>query len=205
MRSTVGMISALLCLVSAPAFAEHAGNYVTGKVGYYSPRSDDLPDLENGFSGELGFGRYLGRYLAAEVDAGYFETGSGFQTEIGAFTPTEDVTIKVYPVTVTAKAVLPLQGGELYGGGGLGVYFAEARFNVRNSAGSESSSGKDTIYGGHILFGGNYDISRKVFVGAEFRHTWTSGSFNGSFRGIPFVLRANLDGYMTTFNLGYRF
>ncbi len=200
-------LAAMLCLVSVPALAARPANYVVVKAGGYSPEDTDMNEFSSGFNGELAIGHYFNPNVVGEIGVGYFETDasfSGFDPVLGAYSESDEIT--VYPVTVTVKGVAPLPGGELYLGAGLGAYFSKARSDLFAAAlGHESTSASDTAFGGHVVAGGNFDITPYIYVGAEVKYLWTRPSFSATFFGVPLTLDAPLDGLVATGNLGFRF
>ncbi len=200
-------LAAMLCLVSVPALAAQPANYIAVKAGGYSPEDTDMSEFSSGFNGELAFGHYFNPNIVGEIGVGYFETDaniSGFDPVLGAFSESDEIT--VYPVTITVKGVAPLPGGELYIGAGLGAYFAEARSDLFIAAlGHESQSASDTAFGGHVVAGGNFNITPKIFLGAEVKYLWARPSFSATFFGVPLTLDAPLDGLVATANFGFRF
>ncbi len=163
--------------------------------------------FNSGFNGELAIGHYFGPNIVGELGVGYFETDanvSGFDPVLGAFSESDEIT--VYPVTVTVKAIAPLPGGELYLGAGLGAYLARADADLFISAlGHESGSSSDTAFGGHVVAGGNLNITPRVFAGVDVKYFWAKPSFSATFFGVPVTLDAKMDGLIATANLGFRF
>jgi len=185
MRRPMVALVAMLSLVSVPAFAERFDNYATVKLGVFSPRSHFLKglDFSNGFHGECALGHYFNRYLAGEFGLGYFKT------------TTENDQITVVPFTVTGKGILPLGGGELYAGAGIGAYFAKAESDTGRGLGFQSYN--DTALGWQILTGGNFNVMPNMFVGAEIKYIWVKPSFAS--------WESRLDGMTATANIGVRF
>ena len=69
----------ILCGLGAyPATGAEYQNYVAGKMGVYSPQSNDLEGFDNGFNGEIAIGHYFSRNFAGEFGIGYFNTGGNF-------------------------------------------------------------------------------------------------------------------------------
>ncbi|HEY5996135.1 MAG TPA: porin family protein [Candidatus Deferrimicrobiaceae bacterium] len=171
---------ALLATVFPAPAANAEGNYVVAKGGFYTPDSNGLDGYGSGFAGEAAVGHEFARNLAGEVGVGYIKADKSATSG----------KLSAVPVTVTALAKLPLDVVELYAGAGLGVY--NAKFE---ETGIPSSS--DTAFGYHLTAGGRADLSRQLFVGAEFRYLWAKATFDRT--------DLKLDGYTASVDLGFRF
>lgn len=193
---TVAMIG-----ITTPASAvEKPANYVVIKAGLYSPSDEyDLDnfngngsitelDSKTGFDGEIAVGHYFLPFFAMELGAGYFESKGSPAAEPGK------TKLKVVPVIVSAKALLPIGAIEPYAEFGIGAYFTELK--VSANIGDFDGSSKVT-YGLHGGVGVNFNVTDVIFVGVEGRYLWAKPSYGG--QGI------NLDGFTTTACLGLRF
>ena len=192
------LVLGLFLVLSAPltSFAQDGkGGYITIKPGVYSPTGDlDHKGFDNGFTGEVAVGTYYTPNLALEAGVGYYRTtastaGPGFN---------EDDDIWVIPVTISFKGVLPLKPFELTAGGGGGIYFAN--INADGHILSEGFSRDDSAvaFGAHVLVGASIDIAPKVFLGVEGKYVVTTTA-------KLLDTKVNLDGFMLTGVLGYRF
>ena len=198
-RSRVVVFFAVILIVlsvGANSFAEgRTGGYIMVKPGAFIPQAD-LNDkgFDNSFTGELTIGTYYTPNLALEAGVGYFQTESS--KNVAGVNEEDD--IWVVPVTVTLKGVLPLKGAELNAGAGVGVYFANIEAKGTNANGSFSNDGHAVATGVHLVAGANFDITKKVFLGAEGKYIFTTGAH---------LLDAHikLNGIMVTGVLGYRF
>jgi len=193
----------LIGLGARPATAADFPNYVAGKMGIYSPQSHDLESYDTGFTGEIALGHYFSRNLAGEVGLGYFGTGGtfyGYNGYDGYFT--DDVSIDVVPMTASLKLVLPLDKRvEIYGIGGIGLYFVNATIDTSSSyRGHYSTSDDDTVLGAHLGGGVTFNLDRRIFLGAETKYLWANASFNGNLQGD-----VDLNGFIVTANVGFRF
>ncbi len=201
---------AVVFMVSAPttSFAEHKkwDGYLSFKGGAYFPTGDlDDYDFDNGFNGEILLGMYVNKNLALEFGGGYFQTDASFSE--GAFWEEDDVW--VIPVIVNIKGVLPLKSVELFGGGGLGLYFANIDVKGYDPLiGPFSVDDDDAIFGGHLLVGFNIDLSDKVFIGVEGKYIFTADNRffceQVSCSEIS-CAKINLDGLTLIGGLGFRF
>ncbi len=203
-RYLILAICVFLCgLGSAPATGAEYQNYVVGKMGVYSPQSNDLESYDNGFNGEIALGHYFNRNLAGEVGLGYFGTGGtfyGYNGYDGYFS--DDVSIDVVPMTASLKAILPLNSQvELYGIGGIGLYFVNANIDTSSQyRGHYSTSDDDATLGAHLGGGITINMDKRLFLGAEAKYLWANANFNGNLQGD-----VDLDGFIFTANIGYRF
>ncbi len=198
-RSMIFVLCAVFLFVStiaANSFAQDKkGGYILIKPGVYIPQGDlKDKDFDTGFSGELVVGNYYTPNLALEAGVGYFRTeasksGEGFN---------EEDDIWVVPVTVSFKGVLPFKGFELNAGGGGGIYFANINAKGNTSSGSFDNDGHAVAFGGHVLAGANVDITPKVILGVEGKYILTTGE-------RLLGTRVNLNGFMVTGVIGYRF
>lgn len=190
-------------LGTVPASAAGFDNYVVGKMGLYSPQSNDLEGFDNGFAGEVALGHYFNRNLAGEVAVGYFGTGGsfyGYNGYDGRFS--DDISFDVVPFTASIKPVLPLnQHVEIYGIGGVGAYFVNCKIDRTGQyTGHYSVSDDKTAFGAHLGGGVTFNVDKRLFFGAETRYIWANVDFNGNLEG-----NVDLNGFVFTGNVGYRF
>ena len=171
----------IIFLLPASASGQDHLQYFTLKSGPYF-FSDGLKDTHPmGFNGEIVYGYHLNPKLILEGGAGYFHDGvkKGHDIRGIAF-------------TISVKKVYSSESFEPFAGAGLGVYFSEYR---------EESNGvtSDTVYGGHLFIGMNYNVTPVVFIGIEGKYLLTeTAAYNG-------IINADLDGFVTMLSLGLRF
>jgi opacity protein-like surface antigen len=204
MKTTIAVFLALsVALIGvAPAIslAETPSNYVVLKGGMYSPsKTFDLHNVNNGLTdrfdsktgpdGEIAIGHYFMPMFAAELGAGYFESKGSPAAQPG------DAKLKVIPVLLTAKGLLPLGSViEPYGEFGIGAYVTKLDVSVANDRVSGSSK---TAFGLHAGAGVNFNITDAMFLGVEGRYLWAKPSFGGQ--------DIKLNGFTLTADLGFRF
>lgn len=193
-------LAVTLAGVVTPAFAaEKPANYLAFKAGVYSPsESYDLNDFnagkttsldsKTGFAGELAVGHYFLPMLALELGAGYFQSEGSAEAQPG------ETKLQVVPVTATGKFLVPIGVFEPYGLFGIGAYFTD--LEVSGNTGNFSGSSEIT-YGLHAGAGVNVNFSNSMFAGLEGKYLWAKPSFGGQ--------DVNIDGFITTANLGFRF
>ncbi|GAB4390940.1 MAG: hypothetical protein Kow0025_26390 [Thermodesulfovibrionales bacterium] len=186
-------VMAIALLLPLSAFAQDMPNYFSLKAGAYVPSGDlDDADFSTGFSSSLVYGRYFTPNFAVELGVGYFESESDFYT---------------IPLEVTALALYPVERGEVYVGAGIGAYFAtfDGSFDIPG-VGAVRIDDDDSVFGGHAVLGGRYDISQSMFFGVEGKYLVTDEvDVNGSVGGVPVVMSADLNGFTISASLGFRF
>lgn len=203
-----GFVLCLALFLMSPfdVYGQESPNYVAVKGGIYTP-TDDLEDLDTGFSGEVVFGHYFSPNFALEGGIGYFETDgteTDFEPGIGTITIKTDVS--VIPIFLIAKGFLPIQIGELYIGGGIGIGFADIDIDVNSPLGPASVSDSDTVFGLELLAGANFNITDNWFFGVEGKYIITSdASISGTLFGFDFDDEGNANGYIITGVVGFRF
>lgn len=177
-------------------------NYFAVKAGIYSPQEKwDVLDagvfeysLDIGFNGELVYGHYFSRNWALELGIGYFQT-SGDDT---SFDVKSKSSIDVMPLTVAIKGIIPADKFEIYGIGGIGAYFVWADEKLNGVKFSD----EDILFGGFLGAGINYNITPTAFLGLEGKYLWTDKT---SLSDSGWRQKHKLDGWLATFNVGFRF
>ncbi len=193
---TVAVLSFLvMVLVPLPGFAAEKGLYFLMKPGAYIPSGDTKDSgFDTAFAGELVIGTYYNPNLAFEGGVGYFRINSSTSGTSGSV----DNHIWVIPVTTSLKGVIPFRGGEVTAGGGIGVYFATMETDVNSQSLNSTGDDSGTAFGGHALVGLSVDISPNMFIGAEGKYIVTT-------KAKFFNTEMNLNGFMVTGVIGYRF
>ncbi len=191
--ATTLLLMIVLSGITPCAFADKPENYLALKGGFYAPDNTfDLDavhfDTKHGFDGEVAFGHYFLPFLAAEFGAGYFQSTASPAIPVG------ETKLKVVPVVLTGKLLLPLGPLEPYGEFGIGAYFTKIDISgtINNFSGSTQ-----VTYGLHAGAGVNINLTDCFFIGAEGRYLWAKPSFGGQ--------DIKLDGFTATANLGVRF
>ena len=215
-KFSAGVISAFVIVTflsigavfaQGPSNGYHKMNYVSVKGGIYSP-TDDLEDLDTGFSGEITLNRYLSPYFALEAAAGYYRTSYSENGLVFGIPYSGDIDINIIPVTATGKGIIPLKFGEVYAGIGAGLYFVSGHLdaNVSNVV-NISSSASDSVWGMNFLGGISFDITDSFFVGVEGKYILTEGAeLEDEIYGMKIEYpEFNLNGYTVSALLGYRF
>ena len=202
------MVTVVIMLMPLYAFGQENSDYFALKLGQYSPTGDlDDAGIGSGVNGEFVFGTYLLKNFSYETSVGYFqtdETFTGFVSGLG--TVSEKNKIKVVPFLLTLKGHIPLKAVELYGGLGIGFYFAKIYIDANAPIGSASFSDRDTVFEYHCLAGINFNITKQLFLGIEAKMFKTSDfSFNDTDQGITLDGDIDLDGYTISGQIGYRF
>ena len=192
------MIVVSIIGIAAPvSAAENPSNYVAVKGGIYAPSKDfNIStvniDAKSGISGEIAIGHYFLPVFAMELGVGYFESKGSPAAQGG------ETNLKVLPLLVTAKGLLPLGDIEPYGELGIGAYFAKI-----DGSGTLAYIGNSTkgIFGLHVGAGVNFNLTENVFLGVGGRYLF---SRQLSF-GNKDINEVKLDGFTLTADLGFRF
>jgi opacity protein-like surface antigen len=198
----ISLVLAIALLAIAPSVAmaaDYPSNYFVLKGGLYSPSKTfdveninggvtDRIDTDSGFNGEIAIGHYFLPVFATELGIGYFQSTGTPETLPG------EAALKVYPITFTAKGLIPIGPVEPYGEFGIGAYITQA--DVNGDLGNFSGS-TEYVVGLHAGAGVNFNITRNVFLGFEGRYLWAKPSFGG--------VDIKLDGFTVTADLGFRF
>jgi outer membrane protein W len=189
----IATLPGVLCAQSSTGTGGKS-SYAVLKLGSFIPESSDLDkqDAKNGFAGQVGFGYYLARFFALEIDLGYLETkGTLNLRNLG-------IKYDLYPLEVTGRFGLPLGIVEPYLAVGLGAYY------VKTKAGNlEETSSRAGFFGGGGI---NLNLGETFFIGAEARYLVLSAP---TYYVTPYqtysTTNINLDGVIVTGNLGFRF
>ena len=194
----IALLSVLLMLIAVPVFAA-SPNYVALKLGGYLPQSSDMEEFDNSFYGELGFGHYFNQNIALEMGVGYTKSNASASVSDGGTSVSADLDIEIIPITLGLKVAAPMGTFEPYATAGVGVYFTtlDASASV-SGVGSASASENDTVFGGYLGLGGNFNVATNTFLGLEGKYFFAKPSFGDFGDG-------DIDGILVTANIGYRF
>lgn len=166
------LLSCLLvaCAASGAAAAEVGSGYLSVKGGSYLPngKSGSLKSFDTGYNAEVAVGYRAEKYAAIEIGTGIFSSSS----TVSNADASSKMSLYGIPVTATAKAILDLEKLDLFAGAGLGYYFAFVDNDVSFTQGPapvhESSHGSALGY--HLVLGGDYKLSERFRVGADFKY-----------------------------------
>ena len=197
------LIALTVVLIPLCVFGQDYSKYFTFKLGQYSPTGDlDDAGIGSGFNGELSYGTYFSENFSYEINFGYFHTDETFT--IGAVSKKDEIT--VLPILITLKGHIPIKTGELYGGVGIGEYFATIDIDFNTPSGSLSFSDSDNVFGYHFLAGINFNLTEQWFLGIETKYFKTNDfSFKDTNGGVTLSGDIDLDGYTISGQIGYRF
>ena len=208
----VGFI--VLFLSGMVASAARAGssmykNYTKVNLGMNDFTGDlDDADYNAGFDAGATYGRYLGRYLTIEGGINFFQTNQEFNgsNEVaGSYTRKDSIFVS--SLLATLKGEFPVGPVTLYGGAGVGSYFVTLYTDIETSRiGSFDEDDDDVVFGAHLVAGGYYDITPRIFAGIEGMYRWT-GDFEiqQNPATVPVQVEGNLNGYAATVSAGFRF
>ena len=178
-------IALIFFLMPLSASGQDKNNYIAVKPGLYT-FTGGLKDsnFATGFNGEITVGHYLNSNIVLETGACYMHDGiiEGRRN------------VRFVQIPLTAKGIYPLGNVEVVYGGGIGVSFAKLYGEFNGIHVDE----RDTVFGGHLLLGANFNVSRTTFIGIEGKYNFTEKArFNS--------VETNLNGYSVSANLGLRF
>lgn len=180
------------------------------KLGQYGPTGDiDDAGGDGDLYGAISYNLYSSPQFALEFGLGKFDaeaTVSGFDPFLlGSYSETDD--FSAIPLTINAKGIFPLNWGELYWGGGVGIYFVNYEAVLDSSTlGRQSLSESDTVLGFQLLAGILFNITKTVYLGIEGQYIITGDAeFSGVVYGVPITIEGNYNGYTISGVLGFRF
>jgi opacity protein-like surface antigen len=168
--------------LGTPATSGSSPYYAAVRAGMYMPQASDMKSFNSGIVTDLQFGHRLHENFAAEAGIGWFTSSTD---EIGG----AKATLSVVPLTATAKGILPFGKAELYGLGGLGVYFSK----VELKSSVVNATDDDTSLGFHVGVGGQYAVTQSLSLGLEGRYV------------LAKVNSANIDGLMVNGGVAFHF
>lgn len=185
-------------------------NYIVFKGGIVVPTSDlDDGGFDTGFNGGGGFAHYFAPNFLLELEGGYFKSdafGTGTNALLGQYAENDD--ISVVPITLTGKGVYSTGQWDLFGGVGVGLYYADFEGNLVTTAlGNFRIDDSDTVFGVNLVAGIMYNFTKNMFLGLEGKYFLTGDAeFEGVTQlGVPIVAETNLNSFIATINLGFRF
>ena len=189
------LLAALLATVapapSSMAAEEPPIEYVSFRLGVYSPQHNEMSDYKEGINGELYYGYYFRKHIIFELGIGYFNTESNAN-------PPGSISLDVLDIQYNVKATVHLGPVELYGGPGIALYYAKATYET---FGEESDW--EGGYGYGLVAGANLDLSKEWFAGIEGKYLWAK--IDDPLLPTSGNLSAHIDGLTGTLVLGYRF
>lgn len=184
-------------------------NYGRLALGVNQP-SGDLDDAgyDAGFNISATYGRYLAKNLVVEGSLGSFFTDQEFSGSTGitgSFTR-EDI-ISASSILGTIKGELPMGPVNLFAGAGLGLYVVILDSEIDTTfLGDLDAEDSDTVFGAHVVVGGDFNITHRVFIGVEGLYRWTTEfDMRDRVGTIPVEVEGDLDGYSISFMGGFRF
>lgn len=215
--STSVLFIVFLALFYVSAAEAAGGAYLALKGGAFLPNSKGgslfsnetgFTSFATGFNGEVAAGIRPESYAALELGTGYYasslkvaDTDSASVTKYRAFG---------VPITLTAKAILPLGKLECFAGAGLGYWFGQIHYrNERPASGSAAATTvtKDVNAGAvgyQAVTGADYRVRDWLDLGLEAK--WFSAKPVFDFTEITGKkLKWEFGGTMINFVAKYRF
>ncbi len=185
-------------------------NYGMIKTGVFVPTGDlDDADYDADFNLAVVYGRYFGNYLVLEGAVDFYASDKdfdGYTSSTGYYEV--DNLIGISALSVSIKGVIPLGEASFYCGAGIGIYFADLSTEVETSTFGDFDGDDeyDSVFGCHIVAGGNYNITQRIFIGLEGIYRWTGEvDIDDRVATIPVGFEGDLDGYTISISAGFRF
>lgn len=163
----------LFCLQNIQAQDQHE-KYLSFKGGIFFPNSDTdgMKDFDNGFNLEFAGGM-------AVIDNVLLQLGIG-RYSAGFSTMHLDYDIAVIPVTLSGIYSFPAMDKlTVFGGAGIGYYFAKAEAKVNYEGQSFTDSDSDSTFGFNLLLGTDYYFADNISAGAEWKYIFAKISEDG--------------------------
>ena len=151
-----------------PQHAVHGQTYFILHGGVFEPNdfSDGLEGYDSGWNFDVGVGSRISPILAVEGTIGGYGADRG---------PDE---VRVVPVTVGGRLVIPNPFIEPYVGGGIGFYFVNLKEPVN---GIDDS---DTTVGGYVSLGLDAWLNPRTALNIEGRYHMANPTFSSSFGDV---------------------
>jgi opacity protein-like surface antigen len=201
----------LMALAVSTGWAKSGAHKNYGKISLgmngFTGDLDDA-DFDEGVAFSATYGRYLSKYLVIEGNIGYFQTDrdmDGSTSVAGSYTHKD--TLNVSSVTGTLKGELPLGPVKLFCGVGVGAYYVSLETKIETSRiGDFDKDDDDVVFGAHVVAGGYYDITPRIFAGVEGMYRWTGDvDMKKNVGTVPVKVNGDLNGYVVTVTTGFRF
>ncbi len=150
-----------------PRHAAYGQTYLFVHGGLFEPNDslDGLAGYDQGWSFDVGVGSRVSPILAIEGTIGAYGADNG---------PNE---VRVVPVTVGARLVLPNPVIEPYVGGGVGVYFAKLKEPFAFGVGIDDS---DTTVGGYVSLGLDAWLNPRTALNIEGKYHVANPTFTAN-------------------------
>jgi opacity protein-like surface antigen len=173
-------------------------NSVMIKLGAYIP-NNDIENIDNGFYNQITYNRYLNKNFALEVGGGsIFTSAEGVFKNSSNNERTVSGDLYVYNIIFNLKAILPLPFGEIYAGIGPGLYLIYGD----NDGTITFIDDNDTVFGGQVVAGINFDVNKVIYLGFEGQYIFTD---DAEFTDGTYRKTFNIDGYNISGVIGFRF
>lgn len=210
-RMSVVFVIVFTAVMVSGAWAESVDykNYGSLTIGMNQPTGDlDDAGYDAGVNIAATYGRYLAKNLVVEGSIGSFfadQDFSGRTSFTGNYTR-EDI-VSTSSILGTMKGELPLGPVTLFAGGGVGLYLVILDSEIDTSRlGDLDADDSDSVFGAHVVVGGKFNITPRVFLGVEGLYRWTTEfDMRDSVGTIPVEVEGDLNGYAISFMGGFRF
>jgi hypothetical protein len=171
-------VLALFALALTMSLPARAGEYISGRAGFYFP---DEGGFDTGSNFGIAYGFSLGDILTEDVKENPALANINTEIGLGIYNAERDVRfvgdidLTVVPLTVSFiyNHAVPGTPFEIYGGGGPGLYYAM----VDTPFGDDS----ELEFGVHLLAGGAYNLDNRLSLFTELRGDLVTDDVGGGF------------------------
>lgn len=184
-------------------------NSVQGKLGVYTP-TGDVDDANYGNGGIFGitYSRYLTDHFILEAGWDGFATDldvDGSNSSAGTYS--QENVLFASGLAITIKAEYPVGPVDFSGGAGIGLYGVGLVSEIRTeNFGTFDKEEYDTVIGGHIAAGANFNITSRFFLGIEGTYHITDDiEINEVVAGVPVTYEGDMNGFTVAMTGGFRF
>lgn len=205
------IVIAFTTVTAGGAWADAADykNYGQLIIGMNQPTGDlDDAGYDANVNIAVTYGRYLAKNFVVEGSLGTFFADRDFSgnTSITGNYTRDDI-VSASSILGTIKGELPMGPMTLFAGAGVGLYFVALDSEIdTDRLGDLDADDSDSVFGAHVVVGGNFNITPHVFLGVEGLYRWTTEfDMRDSVGTIPVEVEGDLDGYAISLLGGFRF
>jgi len=154
----LALVAIISNLIVSSAIAEMLQQSAQLKAGWYSP---DAKHFHDGTGLDFSYSVKPIPYAAVEAGLGYYRAEKGATGFLSAI-----------PLTLSARAILPLPFISLHAGGGIGSYYKMAQLDLPDTSQSTelSADHSGSSFGYHANAGLEFDSSTGLSLLFEYKH-----------------------------------
>lgn len=202
---------AFVTLLGTPVLGDATDfrNYGMAGIGLSRPVGGlDDAGFDTGLATRITYGRILNGNLAVEGEADFFfsdHEASGTTSVAGYYTREDQIAVSA--LLVTLKGRFPAGPVTLFAGAGVGGYYVYLDSEIETSTlGDFDVDDDDSVWGVHVVFGADWNLTRRIFLGGQGLYRWTDDIHIYKRIGtVPVQVSGDLDGFAITFIGGFRF